>query len=230
MPQPSARPLRRSFVARRIETAEARLRPKGSGALGVAGSGSASISPAQLAMCDLSPLPRIGFKGRGTIAAMQGSGVAVETKPNRAFRQPDGGLCLVLAPGEVMILSGLSGDDALVQRLRTGWSIDDPADTYFVPRASTHAWFRVTGALAPACFAKICGVDLRPHRFPDLSIAQTSVAKLTGIVVRDDLGGALGFHLLADSASAVYLWDCLVDAMAEFGGGPAEVAALAALR
>jgi len=26
------------------------------------------------------------------------------------------------------------------------------------------------------------------------------------------------FHLLVDSASALYLWDCLTEAMAEFGG------------
>ena len=139
-------------------------------------------------------------------------------------------LCLVLAPGEVMVLSGPSGSDALVERLRTGWSMDDPRDAYLVPRASTHAWFRITGALAPTCFAKLCGVDLRPHRFADLSIAQTSVAKLTGIVVREDIGTTIGFHLLADSASAVYLWDCLIDAMAEFGGKPVAAAALAALR
>ena len=26
------------------------------------------------------------------------------------------------------------------------------------------------------------------------------------------------FHVLMDSASALYLWDCIVDAMTEFGG------------
>jgi sarcosine oxidase subunit gamma len=33
----------------------------------------------------------------------------------------------------------------------------------------------------------------------------------------------LAYHVLADSASAPYLWDCLIDAMAEFGGGPVGV-------
>jgi sarcosine oxidase subunit gamma len=37
------------------------------------------------------------------------------------------------------------------------------------------------------------------------------------------------FHLLADSASADYLWEALLDAMAEFGGAPVGLAALRSL-
>jgi sarcosine oxidase subunit gamma len=95
-----------------------------------------------------------------------------------------------------------------------------------VPRASSHCWFRITGSAAPSLFAKICGVDLRPHKFADLAIAQTSVVRLTGIIIRDDLAGAPAFHLLADSASGEYVWDCVLDAMAEFGGCAADLTAL----
>jgi glycine cleavage system aminomethyltransferase T len=35
--------------------------------------------------------------------------------------------------------------------------------------------------------------------------------------------------MVADSASAVYLWSCLVDAMAEFGGRPVGLTALKTL-
>ena len=45
----------------------------------------------------------------------------------------------------------------------------------------------------------------------------------------DDLGQAPAFHLLVDSASAEYVWDCLMDAMAEFDGRPAGLNALAGL-
>jgi sarcosine oxidase, subunit gamma len=203
--------LARSFVARKLEAA-----PPAAGAEMLR----------RLGLVDLSPLPRIGFKGRGTIPAMQAAGIQVEAQANRAFRQDDGGLCAVLAPGEVLVLSGPGGDDGLVRRLESSWSMDNPAGTYLVPRASTHAWFRVTGDLAPTMFAKICGIDLRPHKFADLAIAQTSVVKLTGIIIRDDLGGVPAFHLLADSASAEYVWDCVLDAMTEFGGAPAGLPAL----
>lgn len=172
----------------------------------------------QLAIADLSPLPRLGFKGRETIAAMQKRGVTVEAQPNRAFRQPDGGLCLVLAPGEVILLGPLSGDGARLNEMHDSWRLEDGERTYPLLRRDSHAWFLVTGAKAPELFAKICAIDLRAEKFSDLSIAQTSVAKISAIVTRADLGGVLSFHILADSASALYFLQCLTDAAQEFGG------------
>lgn len=170
-----------------------------------------------LAITDLSPLPRLGFKGRETIPAMQKRGITVEAAPNRAFRQPDGGLCLVLAPGEVILLSPLAGDGGKLQALHDAWRLDGGERTYPLLRGDSHAWFVVTGAKAPEMFAKICGVDLRLNTFPDLSIAQTSVAKISAIVTRADIGNTPAFHILADSASALYFFDCLIDAAQEFG-------------
>ena len=161
-----------------------------------------------LGIADLSPLPRLGFKGRGTVPAMRKRGVVVEAEPNRVFRQPDGGLCLVLAPGEVVLLSPLGGGDGRFGRMEAEWRIEDEERTYPLPRRDSHAWFVVTGEAAPAMFAKICGIDLRRDKFPDLSIAQTSVARLTAIVARADIGETLAFHLLADSAAAGYFLKC----------------------
>jgi sarcosine oxidase subunit gamma len=216
------------LVSRRLAALGARIGRHGEVEAALEVPGGTRETLARLGLVDLSPLPRIGFKGRGTIPAVQ-AGLSVEAASNRAFPQPDGGLCAVLAPGEILLLSGPGGDATLVKRLEADWSLDQANGTYLVPRASTHAWFRITGSFAPDMFAKICGVDLRPHKFPALSIAQTSVFRLTGIVIREDLSGTLGYHLLADSASAEYAWDCLIDAMAEFGGRPAGLAALLGL-
>ena len=62
-------------------------------------------------------------------------------------------------------------------------------------------------------------------------LAQRGVVHLSqrGIILRQDFGQILGFHLLADSASADYLWDCLQDAMIEFDGGPIGLAVLRGL-
>ena len=49
---------------------------------------------------------------------------------------------------------------------------------------------------------------------------------MNAVVIRDDRGGVLAYHLLGDSASAEYLWDCLNDAMAEFDGAPVGLAAV----
>jgi sarcosine oxidase subunit gamma len=47
--------------------------------------------------------------------------------------------------------------------------------------------------------------------------------------VRDDRGRVPLYHLLADCAAVEYLWDCLLDAMAEFHGTPVGLTALRGL-
>lgn len=171
-----------------------------------------------LSIADLSALPRVGFKGRETIPAMQKRGLTLEATPNRAYRQPDGSLCLVLAASEVILLSPLAGDGGKLQSLHDSWRLEDAERTYPILRRDGNAWFAVTGAKASEMFAKICGVDLRLEKFPDLSIAQTSVAKISAIVTRADIAETPCFHLLADSASTLYFFDCLIDAAQEFHG------------
>jgi sarcosine oxidase, subunit gamma len=171
-----------------------------------------------LVLIDLTASPRLGFKGRGTMEAMASRKIAFEPEANRAFRQADGGLCLILARSEVILLGAPGSDGAAFAKLEAEWSIADLERSYPVPRRDGGCWLRLTGDVAPLMFAKICGVDLRLKSFPDLAIAQTSVARLNGVICRDDLGERPSYHLLADIASKDYLVECLVDAMAEFGG------------
>jgi sarcosine oxidase subunit gamma len=181
-----------------------------------------------LAVVDLSPLPRIGFKGPGTLAAMQARGVVVGSQFNRAYRQPDTSLCLALGPGEVLLLGALRELTNAFAAMEDGWRIEDE-DTYPLPRRDSHAWLAFTGDRAPEAFAKICGVDLRFKCFDDLCVAQTSVAKTNAIVVRADIDDAPVYHLLFDCASAAYMLSCVLDAAAEFGGRLSGLRALLAL-
>ncbi|RTL49582.1 MAG: sarcosine oxidase [Bradyrhizobiaceae bacterium] len=180
-----------------------------------------------LLIADLSGLPRLGFKGRGTLAAMQARGLQLANTPNRAFRQADGSLCMVLAASEVFLLGSLTGDSGKFAEFETNWRIDDNERTYPMPRRHSHSWFALQGDAAPEFFSKLCAVDLRPHVFGDLAIAQTSVARLSAIVLRADSNGGALYHLLSDSASSDYMLACLKDAAGEFGGTIADSSALA---
>jgi sarcosine oxidase subunit gamma len=172
----------------------------------------------ELALVDLSALPRIGFKGRGTVDAMRRRGIALEPQANHAFLQGDGSLCLVLAASEVLMLSNLAGDGARFGEWDREFRLEDEERTYPLPRRDSHFWIAVSGRRAPEMFAKLCAIDLRLIKFPNLALTQTSVAKMTGIVVRWDRGTTPVFHLLADIASALYFSTCLIDAAREFGG------------
>jgi sarcosine oxidase subunit gamma len=215
MPAGPLQHTRRTPLRRILEARGATWRDLGDTAVAEAIEDAAGAS---LCIADLSPMPRLGFKGSGTIEAARKRSIVVEPTPNRAFRQPDGGLCLVLAPGEVLLLSNLKGDGARLAALERDWRIEDEERTYPIPRRDSHAWFALAGRAVPAMMAKLCAIDLRLDKFADLAIAQTSIAKMSAIVARADLGSTPVFHLLADSAAAVYFFDCLEDAGQEFGG------------
>ena len=230
---------RRSFVARKLSEAGAGFGSLGDAAVALDfGDPAAEAGTAgRLGLADLSPVSRTGFKGAGAVEWLAGQGVEVTAESNRAARQLGGDLAARLAPGEVLVLGVLGAleaeADGLPAALEAAWAAEPlPPEAprgFPLPRRDSHAWFLVSGSEAAAMFAKLCGVDLRPAKFPDLSIAQTSVARIPAIVVRDDRGGTLAYHLLADSASAEYLWDCLLDAMTEFEGRPVGLTAVRAL-
>ena len=215
MADPATLP-RRSFVYRRLAERGAIFDAGGNALRTGAEPGRAGV-----VLCDLSLAPRCGFKGREALDWLRRNEIAVPEANNRAARL-GGGLICRLAPNEAMILA----NQDIIGRLDAAWARQMPVACHPVPRADSHAWFKVAGRDAASMLAKLSGVDLRPRGFADLEVAQTFVARLSAIVVRDDIGGTLAYNLLADSASALYLWDCVVEAMAEFDGAVVGTEAL----
>ena len=222
---------RRSFIYRELVRLGARFEVVNGMAAPIDfGDSHAELAAARrLAIAGCTALARTGYKGSRALDWLRSQGVAIGDEDNMAYRQPDGALAARLAPSEALILGALSGAAGLAARLDGTWSIGLSASAYRVPRADTNCWFRITGAEAAAMFLKICGIDLRPHNFAEGAIAQTSVAKLTAIVIRADLGLLPSYHLLADGASARFLWTSVLDAMDEFAGRPVGLAALRGL-
>jgi sarcosine oxidase subunit gamma len=207
--------VRRSFVYRRAAEAKVSFVPFDDAGFGQT-SDPASLS-AGLKLVDLSVLPRWGLKGRGVASWLARHGMTMPIADNRAERQQDGSLLARLSPTEVLILAPFAGKSIIAEPIEHIASGGQDA-CYPAPRRESHCWFVVTGSDAAKMFSKLCGVDLSPGRFDVGQVAQTSVARLNAIVTRADFGGLLAFFVLADSASAEYLWDCLLDAMAEFRG------------
>lgn len=180
----------------------------------------------RLAIADLTALPCAGWKGWDVTGWAAAQGLVDLPPPNRARRREDGTLVCRLAEGEALLLAGDDGASATVDSLAAAWTMAG-ASCYPVPRADTNVRLAIAGAHAAEAMAKLCGVDLRRHRFADLDIAQTSVARINAIVVRADRKGVHALDMAIDSASAVYMWECLADAMTEFEG---RVVGLEALR
>lgn len=226
---------RRSFVYRKLTQLGAQFAElNGAATAQTFGNTAAEIEQArQLALCDLSPLPRTGFKGPGAADWLASQGVAVPPAVNRATQQADGALVARIGTNDLMVLGDLSGQSMLPARLVEAWRKEPvPPDAprgFPVPRQDGFCWLAITGKHADALLAKLCGVDLRPHKFQVGEIAQTSVARLSAVVIRNDLNATLAYYLFADSASAEYWWDCLIDAMQEFAGTPVGLKAVQGL-
>ena len=224
---------RRSFIYRILNDAGAVFAACGDAAVAMGYAGKAAVTEIaiakKLALADLSPLPRTGYKGAGAPQWLRAQGLSLPDKPNKAVRQDSGALVAALSWEEHLILGRLDTDNDDFAVLDQSWSLDKAPRCYVLPRRDSHCWFALTGRHVSATLAKLCGVDMRLSKFADGSIAQTSLARINIVVIRNDLGTTPTFYLLADSASADYLWPCLIDAMNEFGGVPVGLAALRAL-
>lgn len=178
------------------------------------------LPASELSLIDLSSLPRAGVKGHDVSSWIESKGYDVGEIPNRAYMQRDGVLVVRLSPGELMLLSDPVSPSAITVT-------NSPEATYRcypLRRQDSHYWFALTGADGQNMFAKLCGVDLSPDTFSDDSVAQTSVAKTSAVIVRHDIEDVLCYYLLGDSSTKLYMWNCLIDAMIEFDGQTVSLA------
>lgn len=182
---------------------------------------------AHLGIADLTALPRAGYKGWDMAGWTASQGVDLPD-PNQARPQSDGTLACRLSGGELLLLSDDGAASATIDKLADAWTMED-AVCYPVPRSDTNARIAITGASVPHMMAKMCGIDLRAHRFENHRIAQTSVARMNAILIRNDRGDTYALDMVLDSASIVYMWECLTDAMAEFDGRAVGLDAVRAL-
>ncbi len=188
------------------------------------------IQAGQLALADLSTLPKTGFKGAGAPGWLERQDKRLPNSPNFAVRQNDGSLIAQLSANELLILSDLAANSDVVATLQDRYSLDTTERVYSLPRSDSHCWFALTGKFAATALAKICGVDLRAHKFALYEVAQTSLARVNAIILRNDLDTTPCFFILSDVSSAEYLWDAFLDVMAEFNGGKVGIRALRALQ
>lgn len=170
---------------------------------------------ASLSIIDLSPLARFGLKGSDPTTWLTSGNYDVGTSSNRAYPQNDGNLVVRLSPGELLLLSNPAtplAEPAIDHAERS------TSKCYAVRRQDSHYWLAVSGNYAPSMIAKLCGVSVATDDFDLHAVAQTSVARTSAIIIRNDFNDIACFYLLGDISTVSYMWHCLGDAMAEFGG------------
>src|SRR3954451_15656719 len=142
-----AQPLRRSFVHRKLAAAGARFAPFRDALVATDFSQPEAEREAlrRLALIDLSPLPRAGFKGPGAPEWLEGEGLTLPP-PNQAQLAGGGELGVRLAPREVLVSLAPRKvfllvpqypreDPSLPDRLQAAWAAASTSSRgYPVPR------------------------------------------------------------------------------------------------
>ncbi|MEM7276790.1 MAG: sarcosine oxidase [Pseudomonadota bacterium] len=184
-------------------------------------------SAQKLAICDLSLVPRCGFKGAGA-GPWVSQHLKFPAQPNQALALSSDGLVARLSRDESLIVDSLSAP-GVIEHINSKHAAETPERCYSLPRQDSHGLIALSGARAPDVLATLCAVDMATTQFTPGAVAQTSLARLGAVVVRHFSSSTPLYYLFADHCAQAYLWNVLRDALAEFSGDTVGLAAMSAL-
>ena len=106
----------------------------------------------------------------------------------------------------------------------------EPCCAHLTDVTSALSAFALVGPKAGGVLAKLTSLDLRPQAFADGACAQTAVAKVHAIMIRQDWGRLPAYRLLLDRSYAEYAWEAIRQAGESLGLVPFGLAAARLLR
>ncbi|WP_394211819.1 hypothetical protein [Enterovibrio calviensis] len=159
---------------------------------------------------------RIGFRGQHAASFLQQQGLEIPPQPNNAVEMRNGLWVLRLSLTEFWVLDVEHQHTEAILELEKAALNASQVTRLYCQHSS--AMFVLTGDACPQMFAKVCAVDFQPDVFTPGHIAQTSVARVSSVVVNTSQSAfkQTRFFILSDISSADYLWHALEDAALEF--------------
>ena len=164
-----------------------------------------------LALRDLSLQQRSGVRGAGAGAYLVQQSYPVPNAPNQLVPTDSGAWVMSLSHREFWVLQP---DQEAAASAMHGEAL--AAEVWPLYCQHGHAWLQLAGAPRAEVMATLCGVDLSQAAFPEGTVVQTQVARVTSIIAHHAEGQAGVFSLFVDQSLAAYLWDALEDAITAF--------------
>ena len=183
-------------------------------------------------LLDISPLGKLSILGEGAEISLRASfpdislpnvGTASRQKP-ADWPGSDPIVLARLAPDEIMALTGIDRGVHLASAL-------EAADgcTHVVDLTSAMAGVRVTGPESRPVLAAITDLDTSDSSFPNMSCAGLKAAGIRVVILRSDLRQTPSYDLFFARDFGEYMWEVLLEAAEEQGGGPVGLEAMARL-
>ena len=198
-------PPRQSPVRHLLEASGATMRDVADGSFAVAIQSAEVEARAsrRLALCDLSPLRKLGVKGRGAAAWLAGLGVAAPDSVFDTTVLPAGGIAARVGANEFFLEDGIGGQT--VREL--SHQLDEQGgEVRRVDRED--ATFVLLGAASGEVLAQTCGIDFR--QFKTSQLALTRIAAVSCAILKDSIA-ASAWRIWVDPSYAEYLWEALVE-------------------
>ena len=165
----------------------------------------------RLALCDVSGLQKLGFKGPDAEHFVAEHGIAIPEAVYESRALTDGGLIVRLAADEFLLESGLIG--AALPQLSSDL---DSAEGQVFRVERQDATFLLTGSRATKVLAQSCSIN-----FNEASLNQLLLTRVAGVncgVLPETIGNQQFFRLWVDYTYAIYLWTTLVQIFEDLDG------------
>jgi glycine cleavage system aminomethyltransferase T len=104
-----------------------------------------------------------------------------------------------------------------------------PNGVWMTDVTSVYAQFLLAGPRSRDVLRKLTSLNVSERALPDLGCGQAAVSHVRSIVLRQDIGGVLAFHLLTGREYAESMWEAVEHAGHEFGLAPFGLEALGKL-
>ena len=167
--------------------------------------------PGKLMLADDSHRGKVLIHGRAGDRAMAALGIEAPTAVGQSARAGDVAVYRLRAD-QLFINTAPGGEEGLLAAL-VGANSGDGGDMVTVTDV-THgrAQLRLSGRRAAELLSHLCALDFHPDHFPNGAARQTSVAKTTQLVIRDDVDGVLSYWLVGARSLGAYLWATIQEA------------------
>lgn len=163
----------------------------------------------RLALCDLSALPKAGYKGGGATAWLREQEISIPADTFESQRLRDGGIILKVASDEYFLEAGPSGLD-----LPTPSVAEFPPGCFPVVREDSS--LVLCGERSTDVLQQVCGYD-----FSTATLNRVIYTRVAGVDAAVFPAGGFSHPLVkiwSDRSYATSLWNSLVEISADFAG------------
>ena len=168
-----------------------------------------SLVPGELVLADESHYGKLLIHGRAGGQALAALGLTAPAAVGESVREGDR-RAYRLWPDQHFVSTAPGQETAVLAAL-----VAAAGDELVTVTDVTHgrAQLRLSGVRAAEVLSHVCALDFHDTRFPNGSAQQTSVAKTTQLIVRDDLGdGQPSYWLIGARSLGAYLWSTILEA------------------